>query len=345
MKKKKYVVTIAKYAVAFSILGFLAYKAKENDQFSSLTESRKDWSALLGAFALALTSVLLSFIRWHYLVQALGLAFRRWDAIKLGFIGYLFNFLTLGIVGGDALKAVFVSRQFPKRKTEVIATVVFDRAIGLLALFIVCSVGFALTDFSKIQAEHPAQLESIQWICWVAVALSVVGLSELAALFLLPTLKNWGITHAVFQLPVIGHHFERLFEAAMTYRKRPDVMILSMVMSFGVHMLNTLAVYLVATGLSVTKPDLLTHFVVVPISMLAGALPLPGGLGAFEAMLDFLYHGFSQISAATNTGFVVALGFRLITLLIAGIGIFIYLTSKREVEELVDEAEHMDEAA
>ncbi len=335
---KKLLVPIIKYSIAFAILGTLGYQAAQNDQFQSLTETSKNWGLLVSALLLALTAVLVSFARWHYLVRALELPFDLLSAFRLGFIGYLFNFLTLGIVGGDALKAIFVAKHLPGRKTEVVATVIIDRAIGLLALFIVCSVGFMTRDFSKINPDNPAQFETIQWMCRATLALAAIGLASWCSLFALPKLHDTWISRLIFHLPLVGPHFERLFDAALVYRKKPLIMIVAMMMSFGVHCLNTLAIFCVAAGLSVAKPDLATHFVVAPISMLAGAMPLPGGMGTFEWMLDFLYGGFSSSELKTQTGFVVALGFRVITLLIAAIGVCIYMTHKREVNQMVEEA-------
>ena len=77
--------------------------------------------------------------------------------------------------------------------------------------------------------------------------------------------------------------------------------------------------------------------------MSAGAFPLPGGFGAFEIALDFLYRGMASVPTAASQGFVVALAFRVIQILIALIGVVYYFTGRREVDELVKEAEHQAE--
>ena len=74
------------------------------------------------------------------------------------------------------------------------------------------------------------------------------------------------------------------------YRRKPAVLLLAAGLTVGVHVFTALGVYLVARGLPGTAPSLGSHFVVVPLAMVAGALPLPlSGLGAFEGALDFLY--------------------------------------------------------
>jgi len=88
-------------------------------------------------------------VRWHILVRVLGLPFKLIDAIRLGFIGLFFCVFTIGVAGGDTMRAIYVCRQSPGRKTEVIASVIFDRLIGLLTM-----VGIAALAFSQLNIEQ-----------------------------------------------------------------------------------------------------------------------------------------------------------------------------------------------
>src|SRR5258708_2085505 len=55
-------------------------------------------------FGIAVSAALLTFIRWYFLVRALRLPFSVWDAIRLGFLGIVFNLVVPGAVGGDVVK-------------------------------------------------------------------------------------------------------------------------------------------------------------------------------------------------------------------------------------------------
>ena len=57
--------------------------------------------ALAAAVGLSLAGVTITIVRWHWLIRALGLPFRLRDALRLGFLGYLLNFVSFGSVGGD----------------------------------------------------------------------------------------------------------------------------------------------------------------------------------------------------------------------------------------------------
>jgi hypothetical protein len=102
-------------------------------------------------------------------------------------------------------------------------------------------------------------------------------------------------------------------------------------------------VYFVGRGIldaegNVHQPDLATHFVFTPISMVAGALPI----GAFEATLNGMYYVFSPPGVPAIQGFLIALTYRLLQVSVATIGVFYYLAGRQEVKQLLDEAEQTE---
>jgi uncharacterized membrane protein YbhN (UPF0104 family) len=75
---------------------------------------------------------------------------------------------------------------------------------------------------------------------------------------------------------------------------------------------------------------------------LAGVLPLPGGIGAFEGMLAVLYRAMAETPMAAEHGLLVAFGYRVITLTIASVGVLIYLTERKEIDQLQAENEALN---
>ena len=106
---------------------------------------------LAAAWACCTAAVLLTFVRWWYLVIAPGRspAASR-DAIRISFWGYLFNLAPLGIVGGDVVKAVMLGHEHPQHRAKAVASVLFDRVVGLYMLFVVASAAILLTGFWRI---------------------------------------------------------------------------------------------------------------------------------------------------------------------------------------------------
>ena len=78
-------------------------------------------------------------MRWYLLVRVIDPRFTLRAAVLLGFIGNVFNLVIPGAVGGDLIKAAYLVRMHVK-KTQAIASMVIDRIIGLLGLFILATI-------------------------------------------------------------------------------------------------------------------------------------------------------------------------------------------------------------
>ena len=167
---KKLLITIVKFGISFGILAYLFQQAWQNDQFKVLADSEKHVGWLFLALVFGLAACLTGFFRWYLLVRALDLPFRYRDAVRLGFLGHLLNLMSVGVLGGDALKSLFLVRQVKGHAAEAIASVIFDRAIGMLAMFTMASVAYVLTDFTREGLLHSQA--TLPFISYVARPLS-----------------------------------------------------------------------------------------------------------------------------------------------------------------------------
>jgi uncharacterized membrane protein YbhN (UPF0104 family) len=338
---KKIVINLAKIVASILILGALAYKGwtsltQDPAAYDQLVGEQKHWGLIAGALLVAVTAVLLTFVRWRMLVRALGMEFSLREAMRLGFVGYLFNF-TLSIVGGDAVKAVAIAHGQPKRKAAAAATVVVDRIIGLYALFVVGAIASLFVDFTQLNAADPALVAGAKRVCEVTQILTVVGAVGFALVLLpgLTTLKMWD---ALARVPRVGSTLMSVLDSIRMYRRQPGMLAVALLMSLGVHSLYAVAIYLLSRGFPGEDPTLASNFIVAPISMVASAAPLPGGLGAFEVAFAFMYQALSPPGVHAVQGVVIALAFRAITLVIACIGAIYYVVDRRNVQTLLAEA-------
>ena len=330
---KRHLINALKFAVSAAIIAWLVAKARQDPHFDELISGGKSWPALAAATLLSLAAVVVTIIRWYYLVRALEIPFRMTDAFRLGFLGYLFNFVSLGSVGGDLFKAVFIARERPGRRTEAVATVVIDRIIGLYGLFVVATAAVLITG----QLGSP--VPEVQIICKATLVTTGVGAIAILAL-LTPGFTSGTVSEMVAGIPKLGPLLDKLIRAVRIYRRKPGVLALSLLLSLAVHVLTAGSVYLVARGLPGVTPSLAAHYVMVPLATLTGVLPLPmSGLGAFEAALEFLYRHLPDGTAAdASKGLVTALGYRVISMLIALIGLGYYLRGRREVADVLHDA-------
>lgn len=336
---KRVLITIAKFSASAAIIGWLVYSTRGDKAFAQLWNQPKNWPTLLAAAAVSMAAVVVTFIRWYYLVRALELPFTLRDAFRLGFLCYLLNFVSVGIVGGDLFKAIFVAREQPGRRAEAVATVVLDRVIGLYALFLVASTAILLTG---LIANPLREIRIISWATLGCTALGGLGVLTM----LTPGFTSGAVSEFLTGLPRVGHTLGRLIWAVRMYRRKYWVLIGTTLMSFVVHALSTSGIYLIARALPGNDLGLAQHFVAVPLAFVTMILPLPGmALGAFEAAIEFLYLNLPSVVPITKgQGFVVAIAYRAITILIASVGMGIYLSNRRDVSRMMHDAESAEES-
>src|ERR1700730_17414078 len=89
-------VRVLQWGVVLAILAYLFSDIYRNDSFAKFWDGPKRWDLLAAALGLTLAGVTITIVRWHWLIRALGLPFRLRDALRLGFLGYLLNFVSFG---------------------------------------------------------------------------------------------------------------------------------------------------------------------------------------------------------------------------------------------------------
>ncbi len=332
---KKVVIALLKFGVPVLIIAWLLTRVPP-EQLDQRLSRDNHWGLLAAGFALALAAVLLTFLRWYLLVAALRLPFRVADALRLGFLGFLLNFVSAGAVGGDLFKAFFIAREQPGRRAEAVATVVVDRVIGLYALLIVTTAAILLVSVPNPTAE-------VQTICNLTYLATGIGGAGILML-IVPGFTSGSLSEMLAGIPRLGPLFERLIAAVRMYRRQPATLCIAMLMSISTHVGFAIALWVIAGALFPNVPSLGQHFIIVPLSLVAGALPFtPAGFGAFEFAMDELYRIVPGNHGSQASGVLVALAFRLNTILIAAVGIVYYWTSRREVQRVLHDASADDE--
>ena len=319
--------------MSIGILAYLFHTARQDDQFDNFFTTDKQWSWIALAFCVTFSANIISFLRWRIMVRALGLSFTAFDAIRIGFIGSFFSLIAFGVLGGDTLRAFYVARQNKNRAPEAISSVVADRVLGLLTMLSCASVAFLLLDTSSIATEHPAKMATIQFACKIVLGLTTAGLVGVATVFFSPQIVNLRWYQKLFEIPKFGELIKRLTEVVLVYRSKPGAVFVSLLISIGVNGCFVVAIYSMAAGLTQSHPSFSDHLLIEPISMVANAAPLPGGLGGMELAMDFLYDAFSY-----QTGVIVAFALRFSLLCVSAIGAAFWFMNRSQIADALDSA-------
>lgn len=328
---KKHLVNLIKVAISLGIVVYLIVDVQRNnsDLFTRLRDEPKDWSLLGAAWLLIMSAVMLTFVRWYMLVRALDLPFRIRDAFRLGFMGYLLNFISLGAVGGDLFKAVFIAREQPGRRTAAVSTIFVDRLVGLVGLLMLASIPLLFIDVSGMSRD----IQRLAQATLIGTVLATAALMTLMFRCGEGPIVDW-----LGRIPKIGGFFHQIHEATHTYRRRRSVLVLAVVMTLFIHSLNVMAFFCIAAGLPGNAPSVAVHFFIVPIALVSSAIPLPmEALGAFEAVMRYLYDHVGAVEIA-GQGLLIALAYRVIRIMVAAVGVGFYLASRREVDEVIHES-------
>jgi len=343
MDWKKLLVTLVKIALSAGILGYLIYSAvdtlEKRKAFVEMLQQPKIWGFLVAGLMALFSAIVITMVRWCYLVRALGIHFSVPDSIRIGFIGYLFNLAPMGIVTGDLLKAWILARERPGNQAKSLASVVVDRIIGLYVLFLVAAAGVFFTGFWFI----PDPM--VHRICWAVLLLNLVSTVGIT-LVLIPGFLEGRLMQGLTRIPKIGGAIQSLLDAVLIYRSKRLVLFLTSLMTIPVHGLLAISLFLLALGLGFNSVSLGDYFAIYPVSGILSAIPLPAGPA--EMGIVFLYKtalvraslGMVKVAIARQQGIILALIYRLSTILIAPIGAAYYFHGgRREVTEVLHEAE------
>lgn len=315
-----------KWPAALALLGCLFYANRKS--LDDLSERTLRWEFAAIAFLLCLGAILLTFVRWYLLVWAQEFDFSLKEAVQLGFLGYVSNYVAPGAVGGDLVKAAVLAGRQSSRRAVAVATIVLDRLLGLLALFIVGG-GVWLLQSEEMRGG---------WFLTVAAVFaggSAAGLAGLIAMLHTPLFRA-GWFQRLVKLRLVGRLIGELITAVVLYQSRPRVIWASVAISLFGHLVMLSSFYFAALTVNEpgAVPDYFAHLLFMPAAELAGMIPLfPGGVGALEAMTGEFYRlaGYQRLD-----GVLTAVCYRVVTIVIAVLGTGYYLAGRRRVREALN---------
>ena len=313
-------INAALVVLAFCLLGLVIWQKRE--KIREVFNRPLDIRLLVLALAVYHVAMICTFVRWYLLVRVIEPRFRFRETLLLGFIGMVFNLLIPGAVGGDLIKASYLVRM-RIRKTQAVASMVIDRILGLLGLFILSAVagGFAW------QLATP-DVRKLIVAAWVAVGLALLVLAMIFSQVLTKLFPRLGGGQSRLGLVV-----SELREMSTTYSSRLGVVLVAEALSIFTHGLNVVAFYLVGRmlfpGMTTT---LVQHFLMVPLTLFSTAVPLPfGALGLSEEVGQQLFELVGHPSGA-----LAMMGFRVLMYAGGLVGACVYFWNLKEVRGLTD---------
>ena len=263
-------------------------------KFSEL--SRLSLSGFLFSFCGALvcvcTQIFLTALRWRLLLAGQGIPLTVFRAVSLTFQGQMFSlFMPGGAVGGDVLKAAFLTRETQNgRKLEGVTTILLDRVIGMMALFLL-SLTFGVCCFHRIMTFTP----EIRLLTFFLLSVCLAGFT--AGLVLLFQDLVFRIRFLAFLLRkadgFLHGKLSRILHSVEVCRRDRKRLIYAFLMSFLLlHPLLIFAAFLVIRGISGAFPAWESAGLAVALGNTASTAPVtPGGLGTRDKVMEVVLLG------------------------------------------------------
>ena len=220
----------------------------------------------LVVIAIYVAGQVLSAWRWSLLGGLLKIPAPFLDYLRYGFIGMFTNVFVPGLVGGDALRAVYLGRRH-QRMADAIASVAADRIVGLIGLF-----WLAATAAAAMSVKLPRT---------VTLPTIAVGAISLVGFLALPLL---GAIAARMQARIAA-----LAATIAPYLERPLAMLPAVGLSVALQLSLAFCQWMLARGLGLSAP-LMLFVLCVPIANVFASLPVTlNGLGVRETTYLMLF--------------------------------------------------------
>jgi glycosyltransferase 2 family protein len=222
--------------------------------------ARERLAYFCAAFAIYISGLLLSSLRWQLLARLVGIRDYYLRFVRYYFIGSFTNLFVPGLIGGDAARAIYLGRR-NHRVAAAVASVVADRGTGTLALF-----WLAACAAIPMASELPRSL--------LAIILGI-GFATIVGFFCAPLINRFlAATHG---------RLKALSETIAPYLGHPTGLLPAIGLSLVLQIDLAIAQWTLALGLGLKIP-LLVFLLSMPIANAFASIPITlNGLGLREA--------------------------------------------------------------
>ena len=273
----------------------------------------------LGLLLFLASSVIVSF-RLKILLAAQKIFVRMSHLIRLTFVGYFFSSFLPTSVGGDVVKAFYISKASGKTMQSY-ASVFVDRLLGMFTLFLIATA--ALFYAANVSQYH---LRRIALLALAGLILFLVVLFNRRASKILSFLFTPAIP------PKLRDKFKNAYNAIHEYKKYKLEIVKCFFVSIAAQVTAFSVVYVLGLGLKSHIP-LKSLLFAMPVASIASMLPSLYGMGPREMAITMLLGPITGKEKALAIAFLW-LGILLIAALIGGVTYALMGMYKVKPEEL-----------
>jgi len=281
---------IARIGVAVIAIAWV-FRGQDWAELGRVFQRLSLWYFALGLVAFAGTQLVIAF-RWWLLLRAQAIHIAVVATIQLHFFGLFYNNVMPGSVGGDLLKAWYVTKHTEKRLAGALSVVV-DRFIGLVGLIFMAVVAYFAVAHGSLGGSTQAKPGGPgSWLSQHAnlIFWGVIGIVAVLVLVLMQSYGRAGLRQALGGAVHRGMDLLlRAKDAALVYCSKPLTVLWAMLLTFVAQSVVIVAFWLLGRNLGI-EAGIMQYFLIFPVTWVAGALPISvAGLGVVEASTVVLF--------------------------------------------------------
>lgn len=345
-KKSKQIFLYLRIAVIVCGIACGIYWGSREQRWSNLTKIflQMNWWLLASVLCVFIISQVLVGLRWWLLLRTQSVFIRFWAVVKLHFLGLFYNNFMPSSVGGDLIRAWYVTRH-TDRKFEAALSVFADRAVGLLSTLIIAAFSYMLFLHGKAKvitsSEGDGLLHSLMKykgiLLWIFPAIAVVfcillfhkkGRSILTKLWLYIRIHSIRI-------------IVKLRDSVVIYCSKPGTMLMAFGITLFLQIMVITSFWFLGQNLGISV-SIKYYYVFFTMTWVLGTIPVSiGGAVVVEVLLASLFINFAGV--AGEKALALALCQRIVLMLASLPGAVIHLVGAHLPKDFsVDYEEPMD---
>ncbi len=275
------------------------------------------FALVLGVFIIA---QMIIGLRWWILLRSQSIFIEFWAAVRLYLLGWFYNNFMPGSVGGDLLRAWYVTRHTDK-KFEAVLSVFVDRVVGLASTLIIAVFFYLLFIRGRGQSiPFKRQIGFFKpilfWAVIVIAAIFCVLLLHKRGRLLLT--KVW----AYIRPPAVKMII-KFKDAIVIYCRNPLSILVAFGLTVFLQLLTITSFWLLGRNIGI-EAGVVYYYVFFTLAWVLGAVPISiAGAGVVEGLLASLF--FTVAGVAKDAASALALCQRAVWMLASLPGAVIHL--------------------
>jgi uncharacterized protein (TIRG00374 family) len=257
--------------------------------------------------------------RWWLLLRTQGIHIEIWAAIRLHFLGLFYNNAMPGSVGGDLIRAWYVTKHTDKKFAAVLSIFV-DRFIGLCSSLMMAGFCyFVLLRDVNLGVSQKTASDILKWVITGVVVLTGIIAVFPAGRKLLAKVYQHGVAFA-----------KKFCTAVLLYGSKPLTILAAFGLTFILQSMVIAGFWLIGRQIGI-EASVKYYFVFFPLTWGLGAIPVSvGGAGVVEGGLAGL---FVLAGVEAEQALAIALCQRAVWIVAALPGAYIHWTGRHLPKE------------